>query len=299
MIVFAHLQRTIDLRVIACVEQEANIMAIPKRRLGRTNLMVTELGLGAMDTPHSAEGRETLNTALDLGINIIDTAREYEGSEYLIGNVIRERKAKGFFAATKTFSRTRDGSQTEVDKSLKILGVDKIDIYQLHDISTEDAWEQVMAEGGALEGLQIARYRGLIDYIGISSHSIEVLEKAITCGEFDTVMLEYSAFYRDTERLLPIAKENDVGVIAMRPLGGSGRMSSIRARVSEGNTSLTPRMLLRYVLSNPDISTAIPGTRFPSRVRENVESASSYQPLNEAEKRDCEEQARLLYQERV
>ena len=274
-------------------------MAIPKRRLGKTNLMVTELGLGAMDTPHSAEGGDTLNTALELGINIIDTAREYEGSEYLIGNVIRERKAKDFFAATKTFSRTRDGSQTEVDKSLKILGVDKIDIYQLHDISTDDAWKQVMAEGGALEGLQIARYRGLIDYIGISSHSIEVLEKAITCGEFDTVMLEYSAFYRDTEGLLPIAKENDVGVIVMRPLGGSGRMSSIRARVSEGNTSLTPRMLLRYVLSNPDISTAIPGTRFPSRVRENVESASSYQPLNEAEKRECEEQARLLYQERV
>ena len=124
-------------------------MAIPKRRLGRTNLMVTELGLGAMDTPHSAEGQETLTMALALGINIIDTAREYDGSEYLIGNVIRERKARDFFVATKTFSRTRDGSQTEVDKSLKILGVEKIDIYQLHDISTEDDWEQVMAEEGA------------------------------------------------------------------------------------------------------------------------------------------------------
>ena len=275
------------------------MIAMPTRRLGRTNLMVTELGLGAMDTPHSTEGRETLTEALDLGINIIDTAREYEGSEYLIGNVVRERKTKDFFVATKTFSRTRDGSQTEVDKSLKILGVNKIDIYQLHDVSTEDAWEQVIAEGGALEGLQIARYRGLIDYIGISSHSLEVLEKAIACGEFDTVMLEYSAFYRDTERLLPFAKESDVGVIAMRPLGGSGRMSSIRTRVSEGDTSLTARMLLSYVLSNPDISTAIPGTRFPSRVRENVESAVSYRPLSEAEKRECEEQAGLLYRERV
>ncbi len=140
-----------------------------------------------------------------------------------------------------------------------------------------------MAEGGALEGLQIARYRGLIDYIGISSHSLEVLEKAIACGEFDTVMLEYSAFYRDTERLLPIAKESDVGVIAMRPLGGSGRMSSIRTRVSEGDTSLTARMLLSYVLSNPGISTAIPGTRYPSRVRENVESATSYQRWREGQ----------------
>lgn len=257
--------------------------------------MVTELGLGAMDTPQAGEGSETLNTALNLGVNFIDTAREYEGSEYLIGEVVRERGSKDFIVATKTFSRTIDGSQADVDKSLRILGVDKIDIYQLHDVSTDDAWEQVMAEGGALEGLQIARYRGLIDYVGISSHSLEVLEKAIMCGEFDTVMLEYSAFHRDTERLLPIAKEANIGVIAMRPLGGSGRMSSIRARVSGGDTSLTPGMLLRYVLSNPDISVAIPGTRFSSRVSENVELAVSYQPLNESEKRECEEKANLLY----
>lgn len=270
-------------------------MALRKRRLGRTNLMVTELGLGAMDTPQAGEGAETLNTALNLGIDFIDTAREYEGSEYLIGEVVRERGSKDFFVATKTFSRSRDSSQADVDKSLRVLGVDKIDIYQLHDVSTGDAWEQVVAEGGALEGLQIARYRGLVGYIGISSHSPEILEKAIKCGEFDTVMLEYSAFYQTTEKLIHLAKAADVGVIAMRPMGGSGRMSSIRTRVSEGDTSLTSRMLLRYVLSNPEISVAIPGTRFSTRVRENVDLAVSYQPLNESEKRECEEKAKLLY----
>ena len=270
-------------------------MELKKRRLGRTNLMVTELGLGAMDTPQAKEGGETLQVALNLGMNFVDTAREYKDSEYLIGEVIRARVDKDFYVATKTFSRTRDGCQYEVDRSLKVLGVDKVDLYQLHDVSSLEAWEQVMHEGGALEGLQIARVRGLIDYIGISSHSIEVLEKAVTCGEFDTVMLEYSAFYRETESLIPLAKEADVGVIVMRPLGGSGRTSSIRTRISEGNSSLTPTMLLTYVLSNPDISIAIPGVRFPSRVRENVELALSYQPFDQTKRRDCEREAGLLF----
>ncbi len=269
------------------------MVELKKRRLGKTDLMVTELGLGAMDTPQSKEGGETLCAVLDLGISFIDTAREYDDSEYLIGQVIRERGGKDFYVATKTFNRTRDGSQYEVDRSLKMLGVDKIDLYQLHDVSSLEAWEQVMQEGGALEGLKIAQFRGLIGYIGVSSHSLEVLEKAITCGEFDTVMLEYSAFYREAEELITLAKEKDVGVIVMRPLGGSGRMSSLRTRIkSQGQgVSLTPAMLLRYVLSNPDISVAIPGARYASRIRENVELASTYEPFDESEKRDCEARA--------
>ena len=259
--------------------------------------MVTELGLGAMDTPQVKEGEETLHLALDLGINFIDTAREYQDSEYLIGKVIRARGGKDFYAATKTFSRTRDDSQYDVDRSLKILGIEKVDLYQLHDVSSLQAWEQAMQEGGALEGLQIARERGLVDYIGISSHSLEVLEKAITCGEFDTVMLEYSAFFRETDRLITLAKDRDVGIIAMRPLGGSGRTSAIRTRMkaSGQETYLTPAMLLRYVLSRPEISVAIPGVRYPSRVRENVQLALSYRPLNESEKMECEKEAALLF----
>ena len=270
---------------------------LKKRRLGKTNLMVTELGLGAMDTPQVPEGEETLHLASDSGISFIDTARIYQGSEYLIGQVIRARGSKSFHVASKTIYRDMHGSQYDVDRSLGILGVESIDLYQLHDVSTPMAWEQVMAEDGALAGLKIARERGLIDHIGISCHSLEVLEKAIMCGEFETVMLEYSAFYPETARLITLAKERDVGVIVMRPLGGSGRTSSIRTQMQTAahEVFLTPAMLLRYVLSNPDISVAIPGVRYPSRVRQNVELALSYQPLDESEKRESERQARLLF----
>ena len=270
--------------------------ALKQRRLGRTGLTVTELGLGAMDTPQSPEGAETLASALDLGINFVDMARDYEGSEFLIGQSVRARGAAGFHIASKTFNHTLDGSQRDVDRSLSILGVERIALYQLHDISTMDAWERVMQEDGALAGLKIAQYRGLIDHIGVSSHSNDVLHAAITSGEFDTVMLEYSAFFPETAPLIDLGRGHDVGVIVMRPLGGSGRASVMRGRIADGYTGpLTPANLLRYVLSTPGISVAIPGARYPSRVRENVETTSTYEPMGSAERQELEAEAARLY----
>ncbi len=269
---------------------------LKKRPLGKTGLMVTELGLGAMDTPESSEGTQTLETALDAGINFIDTARDYAGSEFLIGQVVRARGRKDFHIATKTFSHSSDGSQRDVDRSLSILGVERIDLYQLHDISTAEAWEQVMQEDGALAGLQIAKYRGLIDHIGVSSHSLDILHRAITCGEFSTVMLEYSAFFPDTATLIDLAAEMGVGVIVMRPLGGSGRTSVMRGRIAEGYAGeLTPANLLRYVLSHPGVSTAIPGARYPSRIHENATVASAYRPMDATTRHRLEDEAGRLY----
>lgn len=267
-----------------------------KRRLGRTGLMVAELGLGAMDTPQSSEGADTLRAALDAGIDFIDSAREYEGSEFLLGQVIRERGGKQFHVATKTFSHSINGSQRDVDRSLSVLGVESIDLYQLHDITTWDAWHEAMGEEGALEGLRVAQYRGLVGHIGVSTHSLEVGREVVLSGAFDTVMLEYSAFYPESAPLIELAAEHDVGVIVMRPLGGSGRTSVMRASVEEGRAgNLTPSNLLRYVLSHPGVSVAIPGARYPSRIHDNVAVASDYTPMDAAEQRELEREAAALY----
>lgn len=266
-----------------------------KRRLGKTGLMVTELGLGTLDTAFSPEGAATIHAALDRDINFIDTARIYEGAEYLIGQVIRERGGKDFFISTKTVNRTRDGAQYDIDRSLRLLGISTIDLYMLDDVAPDD-WDRVMSEDGALAGLQIAKYLGKIDHIGISSHFPDVVEKAIVCGEFEAVMLEYSAFSPETERLLTLAQHHDVGTLIMRPLGGSGRTTTVRGlmRETEGKFFLSPAMLLRYVLSHPGVSVAVPGARHPSRIHENVATALSYQPLDSAEKQRCEAEARLV-----
>ncbi|MPZ98621.1 MAG: hypothetical protein GEU80_04630 [Dehalococcoidia bacterium] len=269
---------------------------LKRRRLGRTGLMVTELGLGAMDTPQSPEGKATLNAALDRGVDFVDTAREYEGSEFLIGQVVRAREEASFHIASKTFSHTLDGSQRDIDRSVSFLGVERISLYQLHDISTDAAWGEVMGDDGALEGLQVAQYRGLIGHIGVSSHNLEVAERAIDSGAFDTVMLEYSAFYTESAPLIERAAERDIGVIIMRPLGGSGRTSVMRGRLDEGyDGPLTPANLLRYVLSNPAVSVAIPGARYPSRIEQNVAIATTYSPMDDAERREIETEAARLY----
>ena len=259
--------------------------------------MVPELGLGAMDTPTSPEGDATLRAAIEVGVTFIDTAREYAGSEMLIGQTLRETAPPSDLClASKTFSRTANGAQYDIDRSLRALGRERIALYQLHDVSTAGAWDAVMDEDGALAGLQAARFRGLIDHIGISSHTAEVLRKAITSRQFDAVMLEYSAFYPATASLIDLAAEHDVGVIVMRPVGGSGRTSAIRGRIAEGyDGPLTPANLLRYVWSNPGVSVAIPGARYPSRIHDNVATAAGWRPMDEAERRALEAEAARLY----
>ncbi len=273
---------------------------LPRRRLGRTGLMVAELGLGAMDTPQSPEGADTVRAAIEAGIDFIDTAREYAGSEFLIGQVVRERADAGLgfpaHVGSKTFSRTIDGAQRDVDRSLSMLGLERVALYQLHDISTPEAYAQAMGEDGALEGLQVARYRGLIEYIGVSSHDLEVAEQLIRSGAFDTVMLEYSAFYPASRALIELAHRLDVGVIVMRPVGGSGRMSVIRGRQAAGTAgALTPANLLRYVLAQPGVSVAIPGASYPARIIENAAAVSTAEPMSEAEQRALEAEAARLY----
>lgn len=269
---------------------------VGRRSLGTTGLVIAELGLGAMDTPESPDGLETLNVALDLGIDFVDTARDYAGSEHLIGQALRSREGTERVIASKTFSRTADGAQWEVDRSLSVLGLRSVELYQLHDVRTLDVWEQVMSERGALAGLKVARYRGLIGHIGLTTHDLEVARKAILSGEFETIMLEYSAFYPDSEAVIELARERSVGVIAMRPLGGSGRTSVMRGLLSDGyDGPLTPANLLRYVLSNPGVSVAIPGARYPSRVRANWATAESFEPLSGANKSALEAAAATLY----
>ncbi len=275
---------------------EVPVPDLPTRRLGRTGLDVVAVGLGAMDTPHSPDAAATVHAAIDLGMNFIDTAREYAGSEYLLGQVIRVRGCLDFHVSTKTFSHTADGAQRDVDRSLSVLGVEAIDLYQLHDVSSLEAWAAVMDEDhGALTGLRIAQFRGLVRHIGVSTHNLDVLRLIIESDAFDTVMVDYSAFVPESAALIAEAAARDVGVIVMRPMGGSGRTSIMRGEIARGEVGLvTPARLLCHVLSHPGVSVAIPGARHPSRVRENLETLAGFVPMPEADQRALEAAARAF-----
>ena len=244
------------------------------RRLGRTGLLVTELGFGAASVADVREGEEALLRAFSLGINFVETGRCYKGSEHLIGRVLQRvgQNDRTVHVASKTLKRSRDGALADLERSLSHLGLAKVDIYQLNSVD-EEAWERVMAKGGALDGLKEARKGGLVDYIGISSHTLAVLRRAVESQEFDTIQIKYSAFNTAGEALIRLAEERDIGVIAMKPFGGFGMLGWLKS--SPEARSLNARTLLRYALSNRHLSVVIPGMRFPWEAEENVATATS------------------------
>jgi predicted aldo/keto reductase-like oxidoreductase len=253
------------------------------RRLGRTGLLVRELGFGAANVAIAPEGGEALLRAFALGVNFVETGRVYRGSEYMIGGALSQLPDRGasVHVASKSIGRSRDAVLRDLERSLEHLGLPTLDIYQLGDVGRHD-WEQVMAPGGALEGLREAQERGLVRYVGISSHSHQVLRRAIESGEFDTVQLRYSVFNLRHEELIRLAHRKNVGVIVMKALGGFGMAGALKA--SSHWDRLNPTTLLRYVFSNRYLSVVIPGMRFPWEVEENVAVALTYKPMTPSEK---------------
>lgn len=191
-----------------------------KRKLGRTNLRVSVIGFGAMwlDDLKVEESVEVVRRAMELGINYFDTARNYGDSEEKLGMALEDSRDKCVIA-TKTGSRTREGSLGQIKKSLRSLKTDRIDILQLHGIDDSKTLEKAMSPGGSLETCKEARSKGLADFIGISSHRPNVLVKAIKTMEFDTILVPLNVVTRQPmEELLSVAKEHDVGVVVMKPL---------------------------------------------------------------------------------
>jgi len=260
------------------------------RRLGRTGLPVRELGFGAANVAASPEGEQALLRAFALGLNFVETGRVYRGSEYMIGGALSQLRDRGasVHVASKTVGRSRDAALRDLERSLDHLGLPKVDIYQLGDVGRND-WGQVMGPGGALEGLREAQERGLVRYVGISSHSHQVLRWAIESGEFDTVQLRYNVFNLRNQALIRLAHRKDIGVIVMKPLGGFGMAGALKA--SPYRDRLNAKTLLCYVLSNRHLSVVIPGMRFPWEVEENVALALTYNPMTPSEKARLREDA--------
>lgn len=233
-----------------------------KRMLGKTGLQVTVLGFGGIPIQRLSpeEAQKVIRTALDNGINYIDTARSYTDSEPKIGLAIKGKRDR-LILASKSMARSADKMAAEVDKSLQELGVDYIDLYQCHNVRTGDDLEKVTGPGGAVEALQDAQRAGKIGHIGITGHQLDILTEALKTDLFSTVMAPYNFIEPEPEEvLLPLARQKNIGVIAMKPLGG-------------GSFSW-PAAALKYLFSR-QVSTVIPGVDSIQQVEENVRTALS------------------------
>jgi predicted aldo/keto reductase-like oxidoreductase len=211
--------------------------------LGKTGLEAYKLGFGGIPIQRVGEkdAVETVLHAVETGVDFIDTSRMYTTSERRIGKALKQTDHK-VILATKSFNRTSTGIRKDIEKSLKELQTEYIDLYQCHAVRNEKDYEQVVSPGGALEGLLRAKEEGQVGHIGLTSHSLDLLERVIEDGFFETIMVCFSFLEPAArEKVVPMAVEKDIGVIAMKPFSGG---------VIEN-----PRIALKYALSQPGVLT--------------------------------------------
>jgi len=200
-----------------------------KRRLGRTEHLSTVAILGA--AAFGSSSQEEVDAAMQVvraaGVNHVDVAPSYGEAEERLGPWLAAERQR-FFVGCKTDQRTRDGARSELERSLRRLQVDALDLYQLHAVTSLELLDKVTAPDGALAALQAARAEGLTRFIGITAHGLQapaVLLEALHRFGFDTVLLPLNfvfwanpAYRADLQELLHQCAARDVGVMTIKSI---------------------------------------------------------------------------------
>ncbi len=264
-----------------------------RRRLGKTDMVASVLGFGGSEIGYERVALKAvtrlLGSALDAGLNVIDTAECYDESETLIARAVGARRRE-FYLFTKCGHAEGWGRAewrpapllSSIERSLRRLQTDVLDLIQLHSCSLAE-----LRRGDAIEALEQARARGWVRYIGYSGDG-EAARYAVECGRFDTLQTSVSIADQEAiELTVPLARERQMGVIAKRPLANAAwryarkpaesyhqtYWSRLRAldypflRDSPGTAVATA---LRFTLGVPGVDTAIVGTTKPERWQENA-----------------------------
>lgn len=239
------------------------------RILGKTGLQISRMGFGGIPIQRiDAQGTKVLiQKLLDAGVNYIDTARGYTVSEEYLGYAlegIRER----FVLATKSMSRTKDAMARDIDISLENLRTDYIDLYQVHNPTPADL-DAIHAPGGAVEALLEAKAAGKVKHLGITVHSVTVLEKVLDFPWVETVMFPYNIVETQGEALMRRCTEKNIGFICMKPLAGGA--------IEDAD------LALRFIMQNPDVTVVIPGMAEEQEIQQNIAAVCNTAPLSAEE----------------
>ncbi len=251
---------------------------LPRTILGRTGLDVTRLGVGGA----YCDSVEGYRAALDCGVNYVDTARSYRDGEdeKVIGQAIKGRR-DDLILATKTIQRDGVEARKELETSLKLLGTDYVDIYQIHHLNTQPEREQALAPGGAVEAVQKAREEGLVRFIGVTGHDWVQVQAAVATGLFDTVLCWYNCAMKEPEEtVFPEADANNTGVVIMN--------ASRNDKLFSDSGTPSPEQFYRYVLSHESVNVTIIGLRNVELFCQIASSLSERSTLAPQEKADME-----------
>lgn len=202
---------------------------IEKRPFGRTGHMstATVFGAASLSAVSQADADRTLDVLLEYGVNHIDTANSYGHAEERIGPWM-DRYRDRFFLATKTEERTYEGAKEHLHRSLDLLRTDQIDLWQMHVLIDPEEWEMAMGAGGALEAFVEAKEKGLVRFLGVTGHGIDVARmhmRSLERYDFDSVLLPYNyvmmrnpAYAKDFETLVALCEERNVAVQTIKSI---------------------------------------------------------------------------------
>jgi len=255
---------------------------IPMRTLGRTGLAVTMIGIGGYHAglpEKEEESTRIIHRALDLGINFFDNADCYQGgrAEERMGKALQGRREK-IILMTKVDQRDAKGSREQLEKSLRRLRTDYLDIWQFHGVATRDDLEKIFGRGGAMEAAELARKQGKIRFVGFTGHFDPSVHLAfLKHHPFDTLQMPINVvdphFRSFRGVVLDEAVRRNTGVIAMKTLSFGNILSKGVAKTPEA---------LGWVWSQP-ISVLCSGCDTIERLDYNVYLAKTFKPMPESE----------------
>jgi aryl-alcohol dehydrogenase-like predicted oxidoreductase len=229
------------------------------RRFGRTELQVPVVGLGTwqtfdIDRSQEDRARQVVEAAWEGGTRFFDSSPMYGRAEGVLGRALASRRAEAL-VATKIWTSSMPEARTQFADQLEFYG-GRIDLEQVHNLVR---WRD------HLDWMEDERAAGRIRFLGATHYSpgaFEELEQVMRTGRIDAIQVPYNPLERDAERrILPLAAELDLGVIAMRPLGGG---SLVRR--------LDPTELLKWTLSDERVHVAIPATSNVAHARANAQA---------------------------
>ncbi len=260
------------------------------RPFGKTGRDVTVVGLGGEGIlrTHGQEARaaRVIEEAALQGIGYFDTAPAYSGSEGYYGAFWRTHPQlrEGIFQTSKSAARDKKGALADLDRTLKTLGLDHLDLWQIHDVRTQQDLREIEGPGGALEAFIEAKETDLVKLIGVTGHhDPAVVTYAAENWPVDSVLMPANPLegvlggFLDST--LPAAVERGIAVIGMKVLGASHYLNP--------KAGIGPDLLLKYALSQ-EISLAIVGCSTPEEVRLLAQVGRDPEPLS------IEEQERML-----
>ncbi|RCW58745.1 aldo/keto reductase [Halanaerobium sp. ST460_2HS_T2] len=194
------------------------------RKLGKTDLNVSEITFGGimlMNTPQK-EADQIVEAAVKKGINFFDVGPTYGNAQNILGPALKPYRDKVYLANKTEPGQTKEQVKKDIEKSLKLLETDYFDLYQLHEVTDEDALNKALGSGGALEAIIEAKEEGLIKHIGFSAHKEWAALKLIKSFDFDTIMFpvnwNYWFNFNQGPEVIKQARKKGMGIIAIKAL---------------------------------------------------------------------------------